>query len=393
MRRFIFAIVLTASTAHAQTPERFSVVAEAETVGHVQVERRGNQVDVDYAVLENGRGPKHREHLVLAPSGIPTTWTIEGTSLMGATVNERLTWQDGTESWVSQADRGEMPEAAPRLYIADDASPWALGLYASILRKAPGGSLDVLPSGRLRAQKVRRLAAGTVGFQAPLDAYVLTGVELTPQFVLLDAQGRLFAVLSGTVVVREGFEKEFKALRALGESLTVDLLRAMQEKVAHHYDVPVRIRNVRLFEPQSLSLSEPESLVFYRGSITTVEKEAAAAVPPADEVLIDGQGGTLIAGLHDMHSHNSLWSGPFYLAAGVTTTRDMGNNNSFLLDLMPRLDSGELRRTAHHPVRLPRGPQSLLGAQRIIAETLEEGLATCTGMPTAAISRSRSTTP
>ena len=33
----------------------------------------------------------------------------------------------------------------------------------------------------------------------------------------------------------------------------------------------------------------------------------------------------------DMQSHNTLWSGAFYLAAGVTTTRDMGNFNSFLL--------------------------------------------------------------
>ncbi|MEH3158517.1 MAG: hypothetical protein PGN08_05990 [Sphingomonas taxi] len=47
-------------------------------------------------------------------------------------------------------------------------------------------------------------------------------------------------------------------------------------------------------------------------------------------------------GLADMHSHTSLDSGLFYLAAGVTTTRDMGNKNSFLLDLLPRLETGEI---------------------------------------------------
>jgi hypothetical protein len=43
-----------------------------------------------------------------------------------------------------------------------------------------------------------------------------------------------------------------------------------------------------------------------------------------------------------MHSHTTLQSGLFYLAAGVTETRDMGNRNGFLLDLLPKLESGEI---------------------------------------------------
>ena len=98
---------------------------------------------------------------------------------------------------------------------------------------------------------MRRIALGAVTEQSPLDAYVLTGVDLTPQFLLLDPRGRLFAVLSSSLLVRQGFEKRYQALRDLEESLTVELLRAMQQKVAHRYDVPIRIRNVHIFDPKS----------------------------------------------------------------------------------------------------------------------------------------------
>ena len=364
-----------ATVSYAQTSERFSVVANGESVGHVIAVRSGNTVDIDYAVLENGRGPKHKEHLVLGTSGIPVTWTILGTSLMGGPVHEQMSWQDGVESWTSQADKGEVKTARPQLYIANDASPWTLGLYAALLRKVPGGELDVLPSGKLRSQKVRHIAPGELTSPSPLDAYALSGIGLTPQFLLLDSNGRLFATMSeGSVVVRQGFEKDFQALQDLDESLTLDLLRAMQQRVAHVYEEPIRIRNVHLFDPMTGTTGHPVSLVVFRGTITTVEAEPPGAAPPADEVVLDGQGGTLVAGLHDMHSHNSLWSGVFYLAAGVTTTRDMGNFNSFLLGLQKRLNAGQIPGPHIIPSGFLEGRSPYSERRGFIPETLQEGL-------------------
>jgi hypothetical protein len=335
-------LLLLASSAHAATTDRFSVVANGETVGHIIATQDGPTVDIDYAVSDNGRGPKHKEHLVLDASGTPSQWTIQGASLMGGPVSETLAWKDGVESWTSQADHGQVKAAAPRLYIGNDASPWALGLYAQLLAKAPGGTLDVLPRGRLKLEKIRRLTVGEGAQAIPVDAYVLSGVELTPELLLLDANGRLFAQLDNELVVREGYEGQSRALTELAEQLTLERLQAIQRRVAHAYDAPVRIRNVRLFDPKTEAIGQPVTLVVFRGRISTIEPSAADTAAHPDQVVIDGQGGTLVAGLHDMHAHNSLWSGPFYLAAGVTTTRDMGNVNPVLLDLTRRLDAGDV---------------------------------------------------
>ena len=45
-----------------------------------------------------------------------------------------------------------------------------------------------------------------------------------------------------------------------------------------------------------------------------------------DHQLIDGEGGVLVPGLHDMHAHISTATGLRYLSAGVTSVRDMGND-------------------------------------------------------------------
>ena len=370
--KIIASILLYAAAigvADAATTERFSMVANGETVGHVRAVREGQSIDVDFAVSDNGRGPKHKEHLVLSDAGIPVEWSIEGSSLMGGEVNEHLTWKNGVESWVSQADTGYIHTAAPRLYVGNDASPWVLGIYARVLARAPGQALDVLPAGRLRLEKLRTLSIGGV----QLEAQLLSGIDLTPEILLFDSQGRLFAHLSGTIMVREGYEKHFQELELLGESLTLGMLQGLQKKVAHAYDAPIRIRNVHLFDPQTRSTGDAVSLVAFRGRITTVEPETGAPSHP-DEVTVDGQGGTLVAGLHDMHSHNSLWSGPLYLAAGVTTTRDMGNANFVLLYLMKRLDAGEVPGPHIIPSGFIEGRSPFSARAGFIPASLEEGL-------------------
>jgi hypothetical protein len=81
-----------------------------------------------------------------------------------------------------------------------------------------------------------------------------------------------------------------------------------------------------------------------------------------------------MAGLHYMHAHNSPWTGPFYLAAGVTTVRDMGNDNLKLLDLMPRLDTGALPGPAIIPSGLIEGCSPFSARLGVIPETLAEAL-------------------
>ncbi len=295
--------------------DEYSVISAKEKVGSLIATSDGANVDITYEVNNNGRGPKIREQLTLNDAGIPTQWRITGKSLFGGVIDEQFSWQRGSAQWHGQDGKGSARMAQPKLYITNDGSPWSGGLYVRTLLKSKDRSIDVAPSGRLRLEELKKTRVGDV----PVTAYAITGANLSPEILLLAADGSLFAELGGRdVLVRKGFESKVPELQALGSDLRATRLKEMQQRLAHRFDVPIRIRNVRVFDPHTEKLSDPVSVVVFRNRISSVSAEPNGFEAPAGEVVIDGNGGTLLAGLHDMHSHNSGESGLFYLAAGVT---------------------------------------------------------------------------
>ena len=341
-----FALLVACATVRAATQESFSVLSNGEIVGSLVATVEDGTVDINYRVDNNGRGPKLREHIVVGGDDVPTEWTVDGTSLFGGPVKERFSSHGGQARWESQADKGRITTKEPRLYAVNDGSPWSYGLYARALLRAPGQRLGAMPSGEMRLSKLEEATFGEGERAAKVGVYSITGINLTPEYVLLDADLKLFAQMrSGVegILVRAGYEKEEQALATLSRSMALLQLERMQARFAHRFDRPVRIRNVKVFDPRSGQLSEPVSVIVFRDRIAAVAAETAQSSEKAgEEVVVDGAGGTLVPGLHDMHTHNAPWSGLFHLAAGVTTVRDMGNDNAALLDLTEKVDSGRL---------------------------------------------------
>jgi imidazolonepropionase-like amidohydrolase len=76
-------------------------------------------------------------------------------------------------------------------------------------------------------------------------------------------------------------------------------------------------------------------------------REATSVSPPdtpatPGETTIDGDGGTLVPGLFEMHAHLSEISALSNVLAGVTSVRDMGSDNASLDRLVRNIDSGVL---------------------------------------------------
>ena len=159
--------------------------------------------------------------------------------------------------------------------------------------------------------------------------------------MLLDAKGDLFASVSPeVVVVREGYEGEEVRLRKLAADWSTERFAAIKREVAHDYGVPVRIRNVRLFDPKTSALTAPVSVVVSGKQIAAVEPVDSPATP--GEATIDAAGGTLIAGMYEMHGHLGQEDALMNVLAGITTVRDMGNDNAVLDSLVRRIEAGEI---------------------------------------------------
>lgn len=359
----------------AASVEKFSIVENGSVVGSMAATTDGDLIEVDYSVNDNGRGPKHHETIRIGPNSIPIEWTVSGTSLMGGPVSEKYSWQSGKASWTCQADHGDVAAEKPLLYVVNDDSPWALFIYARALLQAPNEALDLLPSGTMRLTRVLDATVGAGANTIPATIYRIDGAKLDSAYVMLDPSQRLFAVFGdGGLTVRAGYEKDADFIDETSRDLGFERARDEQRKLRHHFDAPVRIRNVRIFDPRSGQLGSPSTVVVARSHISEILPVADLSSEPPDEVLVDGQGGTLVPGLHDMHSHSTLQSGLFYLAVGVTSTRDMGNDNSFLPRLTAEINAGEIAGPRITPNGFLEGKSQYSAHTGFIAETLPDAL-------------------
>jgi hypothetical protein len=337
----LIGLVAVVSVAGAQAPapaERYLVIVNGERVGHLHVTRSGTRVDTDFLIDDNGRGPKIRETWRLGPDGLPRQLTLSGKSTFGSPVKESFRWDGSRAQWQSLNDRGSTKVTGPAAYLPIDGSPYSAAFYLPAILKAPDHTLPALPQGSVRAERVRDVSvAGTEGKST---VWALWGLDLSPVFVLTGPDGRWAGALSSYfVLLPESWEKSAKQLNQLAVSLEADLLAKVTERLAHRWDRPVQLRNVRVLDPVTGTLSQPTSVVTYGGHITAIAPDLE---PPDSAIRIDGEGGTLVPGLFDLHSHYGAWAGPLDLAAGVTTVRDMGNDNAVLDETMRGVEAGRL---------------------------------------------------
>jgi hypothetical protein len=326
--------------ASAQTA-RFTVVFGGKNVGHLIADTKGDTTTVDFDIKNNGRGPTDAETIRSNADGLPISWKISGATTFGSKVDERFS-QSGTRAeWTDSTGKGSAKIAKPGLYVAQSGSPWGDAIIARALLKAPNMTLPALPGGTLRLEKGETLSVQGEGGPLEVTRYDLTGIDLTPSTLLLDAKGEMFAEVSpNMIVVRKGYEGEEVRLRKLAADWSTARFVDMEKAVAHRYAAPVRIKNVRLFDPKTSALTAPVAVLMRDKEIVAVEPLDSPATP--GEVTIDGAGGTLVAGMYEMHGHIGQDDALLNLMAGITTIRDMGNDNAVLDALIHRMEAGAI---------------------------------------------------
>lgn len=326
--------------AFAET-EQFSVIFGAKTVGHLTADSEGATTRIVYDYKNNGRGPTMAETVTLDAAGLPVGWTVKGSTTFGSKVDENFSRKGRKAQWRDATGKGQANVSEPGLYVPQGGSPWALGVMARALLRDSDQSMPALPGGTVRLSKGETLTVKGAPGEAQVSAYVLSGVDTNPSYILLDGSNKLFAFMTPDfVVLRKGYEGEEARLRGIAERLSTQRYVDMQARFGHRYAAPVRIVNVKLFDPRTKALSGPVSVVVAGDRIAAVEP--ADSPPTPGEVRIDGAGGTLIAGLTEMHGHIDQDSAMLNLLAGITTVRDMGNDNAVLDGMIGRIERGEI---------------------------------------------------
>ena len=369
----LFLALLAAPLAAETTTYR--VLFAGDDTGHLIVDTAENRIAIDFDYKQNGRGPTIAEEIALDERGFPVDWSISGTTTFGSSVDEFFRVEDGMARWQDTTGSGEAGiDGETRFYIDQNGSVYSRALLANALLADDDQRLEVFPGGEATIT-----TRSTMRFDGPdgeleVTAFEILGLSYNPGLVMLDQYGRFFATASPRFsMVREGYESADETLRKTAEELSTERFVEIQATAAHDYDEPVRIRNVRVFDPEALALTDLKDVVIYGNRIASVQP--ADSVSPGGEIIIDGEGGTLVPGMYEMHGHLGQGNALLNVAAGVTSVRDMGNENSVLEDLMTRIDDGVIAGPRITRSCFIEGESEFSAATGETVATLEEALA------------------
>lgn len=140
-------------------------------------------------------------------------------------------------------------------------------------------------------------------------------------------------------LIQDGWQANADALETRQKAAEGELLVDLRKKLGHDFAGATLIRDVRVFDSEKAALGAPTDVLVRDGRIVSVSKAGKDLKP---ERVVDGKGKTLLPGLFDMHGHVSRWDGGLNIAAGVTTVRDMGNDNATLQQMIGEIQGGTL---------------------------------------------------
>lgn len=328
-----------ASAAQAATRE-YAIIFSGKVAGAQKVVTEdGGRLRIEFEYKDNGRGPELVERVTVGADGLPDRYAVTGKSTYGAAVAESFERDGDAYRW--QADTGDgQASLANAVYVPIESS---LEINAMIVRaawRAPGHKLAIVPSGELAVRRIARTEVTVAGRPSKVALYATSGLGLSPQFVWLGDDLELFGFIYPGLVqmVPKGAEAEAAALERAQVAAEGELLDALALEHAHRLPNPIVVRNARIFDPETGELGELADIYVNAGRIAAVMEAGSPAREVGTE--LDAAGRVVLPGLFDMHTHESAWGGALHLAAGVTTVRDMGNDNAMLGALASKFEAG-----------------------------------------------------
>jgi len=203
----------------------------------------------------------------------------------------------------------------------------------------PGASIHIEPGNDLTVISDSR--------SVTLHSYVISGLVWGAETVWLDDDQKLAAVVTT--------DSEFDHFEAVRDTYETSLAQFIQQAVSNDLASLARLTatakrtaakrlaivNATLIDGTGAAPRRAAVVYVENGRITDIASSGPKPKASDELDVVDGTGKYLIPGLWDMHAHyEQVEWGPIYLAAGVTTVRDCGNEFDFITTVRDALQSG-----------------------------------------------------
>lgn len=303
----------------------------------------GFALTADFDYVDRGRRTHLQGELRLASDYTPRHLEVTRLTDSWRTVVARVDL-DGRRA---VQERGETTTAGTLPLLAFAISPYApvsqhLVLLRYWLSHGTPATLAVVPGGPTNEVRIARSGRDTVTVgsrRMALERYAIDGVVWGIEYVWLDADGRLVAFTTAgggglsLEAIRLEMEPAYPELMRRAAPAAIADLERISRRARPIASGAIALVGAMLIDGTGAAPTPNAAVVVADGRIVAAGATEHVAVP-AGARRIDLRGKTVVPGLWDMHTHlNQIEWAPVYLAAGVTTVRDMGNEIPFITAL------------------------------------------------------------
>ena len=196
----------------------------------------------------------------------------------------------------------------------------------------PNG-LATLPRGEITITHRAKDTIQIKGKTAVLDRYVVEGINWGGRTVWLDEHKNLIALVKANTqireIIRKGYESIMPTVIAGHVEEQTAALAQYTKNQKEKSSKTIALVGGDIVDGIHDKTQRNKVVIIQEGRITSIADKSKATIPDGAKI-IDVSGKTLLPGLWDMHAHsNQVQWAPAYLAGGVTTIRDNGNEVEF----------------------------------------------------------------
>ncbi len=310
-------------------------------------EKDANIYGADFKFVDRGSPVPLKAELRVNPALDPLSLSIKGNVARGATVNDTIRI-NGKEAYVKVDDSVYHKKISAITFPVAGYAPTIVQQVLIQFWKKHGrpANIPILPVGSVQIRLDGQDEVSLKGVALSLDRYTIGGLIWGNEFVWTDKQGQVIAIITNDAEfdkfesVREAYEDLLPQL--IGKTATYSMrLFTKSAGLGSQAEKLIAITGGTVYDVVNEKSIPDAVLIIENGIIKKVGKKGEVSIPAGAKV-IDATGKMIFPGLWDMHAHfeQAEW-GPAYLAAGVTTVRDCGNEYDFINAIKQAIDDGK----------------------------------------------------
>jgi imidazolonepropionase-like amidohydrolase len=272
----------------------------------------------------------------------PQSFEIKGKTARPITIDEAITIEGGAVHFRTREKKTDLPlPSGPFFTIAGYAPAtmqmlmvryWATHGSPAQLPTLPSGSVRIEPHG----QDAIHVTSKDGAKDEKLDRYTIEGLIWGRETLWFDANRNLVAAVTTDAefdhfeAIRDGYESALGDFVGRAGADGMSALAEVSKGISGSRSATLAIAGGTLIDGTGASPIADAAVVIHDGRIIAVGPRSKVKIPKHANV-VDAHGKTILPGLWDMHAHfEQVEWGPIYLAAGVTTVRDCGNEFEFI---------------------------------------------------------------